>query len=164
MRSVLCVPVLLLALVVSLAGRPREGSFRGAGRGQPPRTAIERWNQMSEEQRRRALERLSPERRRQLRERMDNFRRLPPQEKQRLRQRYQQFRQFPPERQQQLRQSWQQYRSLPAYRRQDVYRELQGLRGMPNDAREQRMNSPAFRGRYTPAERQMLRDLSQIPQ
>lgn len=163
MRSVVRVSLLMLVMVLCLAGRPRDGRFRAAGGAQPPRTAIERWNQMSEYQRRRALERLPPERRRQLRERMDNFRKLPPRERQRLRQRYQQFRQLPPARQQQLRQSWQQYRNLPDYRRQDVYQELQILRGMPGDARQQRMNSPAFRDRYTPSEQQMLRELSQVP-
>jgi hypothetical protein len=42
-----------------------------------------------------------------------------------------------------------------------VKQEYEQLRAMPESERTARMNSEAFRNRYSPSEQQMLRDLSQ---
>jgi len=43
-----------------------------------------------------------------------------------------------------------------------VKREFEELRSMPEAQRNARMNSEAFRSRYTPGEQQMLHDLTRV--
>ena len=64
-----------------LAQRPpgRGGSLAGPSK----RTPLERWMQLSPEQRERALKELPPERRKVFQERMDRFNRLPKEEQER---------------------------------------------------------------------------------
>src|SRR5579871_2067423 len=125
----------------------------------PP--ALERWSRMTPEERGRALARLSPERRRELQQKLQEFRNLPPEQKQQLGERYRAFSQLPPDRQNHARELFRQFNSLPDDRRPLVKQEYEQLRAMPESEREVRMNSEAFRSRYSPSEQQMLRDLSQ---
>jgi hypothetical protein len=72
----------------------------------------------------------------------------------------QQFRSLRPERQSHARELFRQFNSLPEGRRPIVRREYEQLRSMPEPERNTRMNSEAFRSRFTPAEQQMLQDLA----
>ncbi len=122
---------------------------------------LARWNRMTPEERREALAKLPPERRRELQQKLQEFRNLPPDQKQQLGERYRAFSQLPPEQQNHARELFRQFNSLPEDRRPIVKQEYEQLRSMPESERNARMNSEAFRSRYTPAEQQMLRDLSQ---
>lgn len=123
--------------------------------------AIERWNRMTPEERGRALAKLPPERRRELQLKLQEFRNLPPEQKQQLGERYRAFSQLPPEQQNHARELFRQFNSLPEDRRPLVKQEYEQLRAMPESERNVRMNSEAFRNRYSSSEQQMLRDLSQ---
>ena len=123
--------------------------------------ALERWNRMTPEERREALAKLPPERRRELQQKLQEFRNLPPEQKQQLGERYRAFSQLPPEQQNHARELFRQFNSLPEDRRPMVKQEYEQLRAMPESERNARMNSEAFRSRYSPAEQQMLHDLSQ---
>lgn len=132
---------------------------RAEAKEAPPN--IERWNRMTPEERGQALAKLPPERRRELQQKLQEFRNLPPEQKEQLGERYRAFSQLPPERQNHARELFRQFNSLPEDRRPVVKQEYEQLRAMPEAERNGRMNSEAFRSRYSPSEQQMLRDLSQ---
>lgn len=135
-----------------------KGKIKPNGEGPAP---LERWNRMTPEERRQALAKLPPERRRELQQKLQQYRNLPPEQREQLGERYKAFSQLPPEQQNRARDLFRQFNSLPEDRRPAVKQEYEQLRSMPESERNERMNSEAFRSRYTPSEQQMLRDLSQ---
>lgn len=83
-----------------------------------PAPAVERFLQMSPEDRERALSQLPPERRQQLEQRLDRLQQLPPEQAQRLQDLYPAFMNLRPARRQAVRQEIQQLRlTRPALRR-----------------------------------------------
>ena len=148
---------MVLAAVVA-AGKPVVAADQPAA--QQERTPIDRWNQMSPEERERELAKLPPERAQQIRERIRRFNQLPPQVKQALRERYQKFSQLSPDRQETVRRSVRQFRQLPQERRPLVRREIGQLRALPEAERSARMNSEEFRGQFSPQEQQIIRDIT----
>ena len=140
------------------------------GHGIPPANpnVLEKWDRMSTEQRQRSLEKLPPERRKQVESLLDHFNQLPPGEQRRLRQRYERFRALPPETQQLIRTELNRFRRLAPQRRQGVRREFTALRALPDADRNARMQSEEFRNRFSPDEQKMIRDLvenvPQVPQ
>ena len=125
-------------------------------------TALEKWNRMTQAERQRAMAKMPPERRRQLQQKLQQYRNLPPQEKQQLQDRYQAFSQLPPEQQNHARAVFRQFNSLPEDRRPMVRKEFEELRSMPPADQAARMNTESFRSRYTPAEQHMLQDLTRL--
>jgi predicted Fe-S protein YdhL (DUF1289 family) len=123
-------------------------------------TALDRWNSMSPEQRERALEKLPPDRQRQIRQRLERFNSLPKEEQDRLRRRYERFSSLPPDKQQLVRKQIRNWSQLPDDRRPVVSREFEQLRRMTPEERQARLASDEFRGRYSPKEQQILTDLS----
>jgi hypothetical protein len=140
------------------AGEPAMGADQPAA--QQARTPIDRWNQMSPEERERELAKLPPERAQQIRERIRRYNQLPPQVKQVLRERYQKFAQLPPDKQEVVRQSLRDFRQLSQERRPLVRREIGRLRALPEAERGARMNSEEFRGQFSPQEQQIIRDIT----
>lgn len=138
-------------------GRPRPGNPAG-----PHRMPLDRWNQMSPEERQRELKKLPPERQKQIQERVDEFNHLPQEEQQRLRERYARFSQLSPERQDIVRRQIRRFNELDAERRRIVGQELTHLRGVPEADRRARINSEDFRTRFSLSEQQLIEDLSQI--
>jgi hypothetical protein len=69
---------------------------------------------------------------------------------------------LPPQRQNQVRRSLQQFRALPDDRKATIRQELGRLSAMPDEDRRARMNSEEFRNRYSPAEQQMIGNLSEV--
>jgi Protein of unknown function (DUF3106) len=156
-----CVWAMLLAVAsaAAVAGKPTVASDKPAA--PQSRNPIDRWNQMSPEERERELAKLPPERARQIRERIRRYNQLPPREKQALREGYQKFAQLSPERQEVVRQRMRDFRQLPQSRRQLVRREIGQLRALPEPQRGARMNSEEFRSQFSPRERQIVRDITE---
>lgn len=125
-----------------------------------PITTLDRWNKMSPDQREKALAKLTPERRQQMRERLDRFNALPKEEQDRMRRRYDRFSHLGPEKQAVVKRQIQAFINLPEQRRPGLSREFEKLRRMPADERKARINSEEFRNRYSPREQQLLADLS----
>jgi hypothetical protein len=112
-----------------------------------PGRPLERFENMTPEQREKALSRLPPERRADIERRLNRLERLPAEQRAELQQRYQRF------------------QSLPVERRVAVRSELQNLRTMPPAMRRQRLNDPGFQQQYSPEEQALLREsLGQKPQ
>jgi hypothetical protein len=155
-------------LVVAALGAPAP---KPAAKVPPPRPAvrpadpglavIDRWLQLTPQQRERALAKLPPDRQRPIRERLDRWNKLTPQEKERLRMRYDQFSHLPPDRQALVRRQIQNFAKMPNDRRPFVSKELDSLRRLPDSDLRARVNSEEFRSRFSPREQEILRDLAE---
>src|ERR1019366_5074641 len=97
---------------------------------------------------------MPPERREQMLER------LPPQQQVRLRQALDNFDKLPPEKQAALTRQIQLFNHLPDDRIAVVRPELLKLHRMPESERSDRMASEEFKSKFTPAEQQMLAEIS----
>jgi hypothetical protein len=129
-----------------------------------PVNPIDRWNQMSPEQRERELAKLPPARQRAIRQQLRRYNQMPPEERQKLRERYQTFAQLPPAQQQIVRQRLREFRQLPPQRQPVVHRQVEQLRRMTEAQRQENMNSEEFQGRFSPQEQQIIRDLTEYLQ
>lgn len=131
----------------------------------PPRrpplgpSAIERYNSMTPSQRERVLERLPPDRRREFEGRVERYNSLSPEEKERLQDSYDRFRQLPPDRRDEARRVFGRFRQLPEERQGLIQAEIQGLGKMTPEARQDYVDSPEFREKFSPEERRIIRDL-----
>ena len=162
------VPVTTVSAQRGIGREARNAPRAEPGAGKRPKekkvkdTPIERWNRMTPEERRRALGKLPPERRREIEDKLQKLRNLPPQERQQLRDRYQTFSQLPPEQQNRARVLFRQFNSLPPDRRPIVRQEFESLRSLPESERRMRLNSSEFRTRFTASEQELLQDLTQV--
>lgn len=162
MRLLRSVSILVMALAMTLAGQGRrQGGGRPPGIGGDP-TVLDLLEQMTPEQRRQALEKLPPERRRRLEQRLEAYERLSPEERERLRQRYDRFRALPAERQQATRLLFERFRQLPPGRRVLVRRTVRRLSLLDPPARQRWMSRPQFRTRFSPEERDIIADFLQL--
>ena len=128
----------------------------------PGERALERLENMTPEQRAKALQNLPLQRRQEIEQKLEVYDRLSPSERVRLRNQAERLASLPPQRQNQVRRSMQQFQNLPDDRKMMVKRELDRMTGMPDEARRSYMNTEEFRNRYTPVEQQMMQNLSQI--
>jgi hypothetical protein len=113
-------------------------------------TPLERWNRMTHEERQRALAELPTERRRELQQKLQQFRILPPGERQQLRERYQVFTQLPPQQQAHARDcSGSSIRCRRIAVRWYAVNMSSRARSMSEPERNARMNSEAFRTHST---------------
>jgi Protein of unknown function (DUF3106) len=127
----------------------------------PGASVARRLMQMTPEQRERALEKFPPARQAEIRQRLERLDNLPQQQRQRMIQQYETYSNLSPEKQILVRRQIQAFNQLPEERRQALAPELQRLRRMPEEEREARMASEDFKGKFTPAEQQMLGDISE---
>ena len=146
-------------------GNPKEGA-KGVPKNNAPRIAnpanlMQQLFRMSPEDRERAIEKFPPQQQARIRQQLQRLDNLPPQEKQRLLRLGNELASLPPEKQVQLFREINAFDALPEDRRRILVPELQRLRRMPEDRRLARINSEEFRSSYTPAEQQMMIDISQ---
>jgi hypothetical protein len=157
-RAYLCA-ILTLAMTASLAAQgtaPARKRQPLGGRLGRQAAVIERWNNMTPEQRRNALDRLPPERRRRIEEQLERYSNLSPEERRALRFRWEMFTQLPPERQDEARRLFRQFNQLAPDRQSRLREEFQQLREMPEVQRQARLESGEFREAYTLREQRFL--------
>jgi TolA-binding protein len=119
------------------------------------RTAeLDRFERMPPEQRQKALDRLSPERRQRIEQGLEQYRAMNPQNRERLLN----FERMPAEQRDAVRQNFRRIQELPSGRRALVRKEMQQLRGMTDSERESRVQSEAFRKRFDANEQGLIRD------
>jgi hypothetical protein len=151
----------MVTLAVNLAAqRPKDAVPRKKGE----RTAVDRFNRMSPEERQKALAKLPPERRKRIEDRLNRYNSLTPDQRRELRFRYQAFNQLPPEKQNQARRLFRQFGELPQQRQGPLRQEFESLRAMPDAERRARMNSDEFLNKYDSHEQKLLGDLSGLLQ
>jgi hypothetical protein len=144
---------------------PRPAVAAKVPKGPAPRFAnpgnvVQQLMQMTPEQRERALEKLPPQRQAQIRERLQQFDSLPKQQQERRLAQLRELASLPPETQAVVRRQMQAFNQLPADRKQVVGPEMQRLRRMSEGERQARIASEGFQNRFSPAEQQILSDIS----
>ena len=106
---------------------------------------------------------LPPEQQEQIRKRLEAWNRLTPNQQQELRDRQHIWEEMTPEQQRNVRQSllprWQQ---LPPVRRQAILQRLHSLRDMSEEARQSKLNDPAFTQGLNFEDREMLGQLAHL--
>jgi phage-related protein len=117
---------------------------------------------LSPEQRNKALSSLPPQRRAQILAKLDNYQKVPPQQRARELDLLQRLQMLPPPKRAQVRNALRQFQAVPQPRRQQIQKQAKQLAGLPDGDRRSLMNSEEFRSKYTPAEQQMIEDLSLV--
>lgn len=115
---------------------------------------------MPPERREQMLERLPPQQQVRLRQALENFDKLPPAERNRQLGILNMYANLPPDKQATLTRQIQLFNQLPDDRIAVVRPELLKLHRMPESERNDRMASEDFKSRFTPAEQQMLVEIS----
>jgi hypothetical protein len=137
------------------------GAAPGGGhRLNNPLNAGQRFLQMTPEEQERLMERANPKQQERMRAAIEHYNSLPPAARERLFRQYQVLKGLPVEQQLAISRQFQAFNQLPEDRRFPVGQELLRLHRMPADERTERLQSQEFMTRYSPAEQQILRDLS----
>lgn len=160
-RWLICVvaAAILAGLAPEASAQLRKGPILPkAKRDAKKRQAVERFSEMSPEERQRVLRNLPPERRKRIEENLREYQNLSPGQKERL----QHFYELPAEKQQAARDLFREMNALPLERKQDLRRELVKLRRMPPEDRKAHYNNEEFRGRFTADERRILQQMMEL--
>ena len=143
-------------------GLPKGLPKKGMPGGQPSGNAnVERLLAMPPEQRDRVLEKLPTKQQENLRRRFDQFDKLPPEERARRIEMWKRFESLPAEKRAVLTGQMQAFRDLPEDRLAVMRPALNRLSRMTPEERQARLNSEAFKNRFSPAELKMLSDLAE---
>lgn len=149
------------AAVASAQPRPRAGIVPRKG-APPNKKAFERFRQMTPQQRDRAMQKLPPDRRKQMEERLDRYNELSPEERKRLDGRLDDFRQMPPEKQEAARKAVQRMNDLDAGRRPLIRREVNSWQRLSDEELKSHRASEEYRSRYSDKEREILDELFRL--
>jgi len=122
--------------------------------------AVERLVNLSPEERKKALQKLPPDRRKQLEERLREYDRLTPAQKAKLHGQYQSFSGLSVEQQARLRRLYQRFNNFPPDRQGALRTEVQKMQTLSDSERRSRMNSDEFRNRYNQREQALLAELA----
>lgn len=115
--------------------------------------------QMSPDEREAALSRLPPDRRKQIEEKLENFSKRPAEQQARVLDQQKRLTALPPERQAVARQALTEYQAIDGPRKVVIAAQLARLNAMTPEQRAVLMNRPAFRGRFSDTEIQMMNNL-----
>src|ERR1017187_6808463 len=137
-------------------GMPKAGGGRILNPGNP----VLRMMAMPPERREQMIERMAPQQQVRLRQALDNFDRLPPGERSRQLGILNMYANLPPEKQASLTRQIQLFNHLPDDRIAALLPELVKLHRMSESERSDRIASEEFRSKFTPAEQQMLAEVS----
>ncbi|HXA64780.1 MAG TPA: DUF3106 domain-containing protein [Bryobacteraceae bacterium] len=143
----------------SAASRPPGSARQGKG---PVQTPIEEFETMSPAEQQKALNRLPPQQRQKLQERLQRFNQLPPEQQQALKNLYNRLHQLPAERQDAVRKSISKMSQQPPERQQAMRQELRSMANMSRDERQAHLSGPEFRGRFNKKEQEIVRDMSEV--
>jgi len=163
-RSFLAVIALSVGCALSVPGEAAQIRRPGLNKSgtRKGKAALERLHNMSPAERRRALEKLPPDRKRTVQQRLDEYDRLSEADRAKLAERFENFSELSPEKQESVRKMFRRMVTLPPERRQVLRRELNQLHRLPEDERRARIASQEFRESFNPSEREILEELSAL--
>ncbi|MBL8174549.1 MAG: DUF3106 domain-containing protein [Bryobacterales bacterium] len=121
---------------------------------------VERFNNMTPEERERVTKTLPEDRRKEIEKNRERYAKLSDEQKKKLEKQYSNFAEMPPQQQQETRAAFRQMVQMPIDRRQAMQKELRKLRLMDPSARKQRMDSEAYKGAFSADEQKVLDRLS----
>lgn len=166
MRSAILILTAMFVAAVAPAGAQRPGvGFRAPKmhkKGPRAGKQLDRIERMTPAERKRFLEGLPENRRREAERRFEQFDRMSAEQKGRVARGMEQLENMPVERRTQLRRLYREFNEIPAERRPVLRGELQSLRKLEPEARAERMNTDEFRNTYSAKEQKLLADLSKV--
>jgi hypothetical protein len=153
-RAILSIAILLVASGAMWAQGPQAG--RRGPQAMNPGSVAARLLRATPEERQRYLENLPPQRRERIQQQLAWFDSLPPEQQEVQIRRAERFAELPPERRVAVREQLLAFNQLPPRRKAAVRRALVVLRSLGPRQRVNRMNSPAFRLRFSEDERRII--------
>ncbi len=148
--------VLAAALSAQVKGilRPRAPKART--------TQVEKFSHMSPQERKRAIEKLPPERQKQIERNVERYNQLSDEEKEKLRSRLEHFNSLSAEDQRRTRQLSREVTEMPEARRAEVRREMARLRRMNEEQRKKRLASGQYKDKYSTDEKRVIEELTAL--
>jgi Protein of unknown function (DUF3106) len=144
------------------AAAPKGGAPKMGPRIANPGSQAARLYQLTPEERERALEKLPPNQQAAIRGQLKYFDSLPKDQQQMMIKRAERFAALSPPERREFMQAFQAFNHLLPERRQMVAQALRRLQLLPEADRVVRLNSPAFKERFTPEELHMIDKLSDV--
>jgi hypothetical protein len=141
------------------ASQPKKNEKQTQGARQTP---IDDFMRMSPDERRKALDRLPPDRRQKVEEQLRRFNALPEDEQLRLKTLVGRLHSLPPERQEAVRKAANELMKSPPERRQAMQDQLRQMAGMTQPEREAYLQSPDFRHTFNKGEQGIVRNMSDL--
>ena len=141
-------------------GGTKAGANPGRGNMNTPLNPVQRFLNMTPEEQHRVLEKAPPAQRARLEEALDKWNAKPEAQKQFAYRQYRSLTQLPPDKQMLVQRQMVAFNHLPDERKKPVRQELIRLLDMSAEQRPSRFASPEFAQKYSPAEQQILKDLS----
>jgi hypothetical protein len=117
---------------------------------------------MSPEEQQRALNRLPPEQRQRLQERLQRFHQLPEEQQRALRNLYNRLHQLAPKQQESVRKAIYRFSEQAPDRQQALRDELRAMAGLSEQDRKTRMAGQEFRQNFSRREQGILRDMTPL--
>jgi Protein of unknown function (DUF3106) len=153
---------------------PAQAPSRSPATGEPFRPGhagdwLRRYQNLPPAERERALmndpgfRRLPPERQQMLRQRLEHFSSLPPEQQQRVINRMEIWEHLTPGQKADARDLYGRLRQLPPDRQRMVKTAVRDLSTMPYDQRMRVIDSPRFKGMFSPEEREIMRGAAKLP-
>jgi len=133
-----------------------------AGKPAKNSTPIDEFMRMPPVERQKALNRLPPDKRRRIEDRLKRFNALPSDRQQELKSMYNRLTQLSAPQQQAVRRSLNQFSQQPADRKQAIRRELWSIAPLSAGEREARFAGAEFRENFNDKEQAIVRDMSQL--
>ena len=161
--------VLALAVLLSAAAAAdpqpalkRKGpAFLKKGPGGPAPDAVERFSRLSPAERREALGKLPPERRKMMERRLNEWSQISPEERQRLRGSYAKFQEMTPEKQQEVRQLFRRFsETFQPERRPKAQNAIRLLKKADAEERKRILSSPRFQDNFNDDERKLIEQMA----
>jgi replication fork clamp-binding protein CrfC len=143
-------------------GAPKGGQPKMGPRITNPASQAARLYQLSPEEREQALEKLPAQQQQAIRQQLKYFDSLPKDQQEMMVKRAERLAALSPQERREFQQAFQALNHLPPERRQMVAQALRRLQLLPEAERVIRLNSPAFKNRFTPDELNMIDKLSEV--
>ncbi len=121
---------------------------------------LERLLKLTPEQRNKALSSLPSPRRTQILAKLDNYQKIPPKQRAKLLDQYQRMQKLPPQKRAEVRAALQKFKDMPDPRHKQIQTQINQMSNLSDADRSALMNSEEFRSKYTPAEQQMIGNIS----
>jgi len=147
--------------------RPERPAPKAEPKGRPavgPGSAenLSKLLKLSPDQRTKALSSLPPARRTQIEKRLNDIQKMPAPEQANALEHLRRMQSLPSQKQQQVRASLRKLAELPQPRQGMVRRQIKQMRALSDVDRRALMNTEEFRSKFTPAEQQMVEDISLV--
>lgn len=147
---------ILLTLVIASAALSAQPRIRARV------NQVEKFSRMTPQERKSAIKDLPPKRQEQIERNVERYNSLTPEQKKNLQGRLERFNQLSPGDQQRARKLFRDVSEMQEDRRFEVRREMARLRHMDPEKRKERLNDERYKNKYSPDERRVIEELTEL--